>query len=247
MAVAVKEVNREAHYDEASLHQTAQLLGGVTELRALFVKRERGDSYSRNFGGYFDNPEKLVEAAKYHSELCAKGLAHAVYFIPNPVRDGLLCRAYNRMRAMHEGECTKDPQIVKRRWILIDCDQLERDAGVLASDEEHDAAIERAGEVFDYLRETYALEPGELVLADSGNGAHVLVRMDLPNTEETRDQVKGFLEDLASRFDDSLIKIDRSCFNAARLCKFYGTRIGWGDDVPRQGRVRRLSRILEVL
>jgi len=49
---------------------------------------------------------------------------------------------------------------------------------------------------------------------------------------------------LANRFDDELVKIDRSIHNPARIIKLYGTRAAKGDNTSE--RPHRLSKILYV-
>lgn len=73
--------------------------------------------------------------------------------------------------------------------------------------------------------------PG-LVLADSGNGAHLLGRIDLPNDLESTSIIKKCLEALSVRFTDDSIAVDLTTFNAARIWKLYGTFACKGDSTP---------------
>jgi hypothetical protein len=82
------------------------------------------------------------------------------------------------------------------------------------------------------------------ILADSGNGVHLLYRIDLPNDQAATARVKGVLESLAARFTDSAVEVDRPVFNAARICKRYGTLSAKGDSTPQ--RPHRISRMLDV-
>jgi len=87
-------------------------------------------------------------------------------------------------------------------------------------------------------------EWGPPILADSGNGAHLLYTLDLPNDEEALKLVAGALAALDRRYSDDLVKVDVTCANAARIWKAYGTVARKGDSIP--GRPHRISRILEV-
>jgi hypothetical protein len=60
---------------------------------------------------------------------------------------------------------------------------------------DHDLAIERARQIRDAL---YAEGWPDPILADSGNGGHLLYRVDLPTNDG--DFIKQFLEALALRF-----------------------------------------------
>ncbi len=95
------------------------------------------------------------------------------------------------------------------------------------------------------IREALAAEgwPDPL-LADSGNGGHLLYRINLPNDHASTQLVKRCLEALAFRFDDEHVTIDQKVFNASRIWKVYGTMARKGHDTP--DRPHRLSRVLEV-
>ena len=186
--------------------------------------------------GYFDDPDRLI--AECESQSAGLGI-EAVYTTLNPVRPDLMARAHNRLkgRAKHT---TADADIARRVWLPIDCDAV-RPAGISATDEESDAAVAVVRSVRDYL--TGEGFPDSL-LADSGNGGHALYRVDLPNTPETAETMRLFLERLAARFDRDRAKLDTTVFNAARIWKVYGTKVCKGDEVG--GRRHRLARILEL-
>lgn len=56
--------------------------------------------------------------------------------------------------------------------------------------------------------------------------------------------MKGCLEALAARFDDALVKVDRTVYNASRILKVYGTVARKGANTIE--RPHRLARIIEV-
>jgi len=198
----------------------------VCELRVLKTGK------TRTVRGYFDNIDAAVEAAAAWS-----GQAPAVYLTLNPVNPALLARAANRLEPYAENSAL-DPDIVRRRWLLIDIDP-DRPSGISSSDAEHEAAIAAARAVYQWLKFRGWPAP---VVADSGNGAHLLYRVDMPNDEESRDLFKAALQALAARFNDGVVSVDQTVFNAARISKLYGTAACKGDDTP--DRPHRLSRIL---
>ena len=63
----------------------------------------------------------------------------------------------------------------------------------------------------------------EPVFTDSGNGAHLLYRIDLPNDQASHELVQECLAALDLRFTGSDVKVDQKTGNAARLTKLYGT------------------------
>ncbi len=98
----------------------------VTELRALNVGGQGTVS------GYFDDHEKLAHAAAVYS-----GKASGIYFTLNPVNPDLLARAVNCCKK-YAKNTTKDADIVRRRWLLVDLDP-KRPAGISSTDAEHQA------------------------------------------------------------------------------------------------------------
>ncbi len=220
-------------HDRDEILRTCQALfapGQVAELRALdAVTREWRRPHT--VSGYFDDWDKLAAAAL---DIRARG----IYVTLNPVNPALLARANNRVRDMQAGESsTSDNDIGTRRWLPIDCDPV-RPSGISATEAEHDLALARAREIRAYLQAQGWPEP---LLADSGNGAHLLYRVDLP--ADDGGLVAGALAALAFRFTDALVSVDEKNFNPARIWKLYGTVAAKGDATPE--RPHRLSRLVE--
>ena len=200
----------------------------VVELRALKGRE--------TVSGYFDDREALVrEAGKLDKQ------GYTVYVTLNEVDPALLARANNRARKVYKEPTTSDSDIVRRRWLPLDFDPV-RKAGISSTDEEKRAALLRAQEVRDYLIGEGWPEP---VVGDSGNGAHLLPRIDLPNDQESLELVKGVLEALAFKFSDEAVKVDTTTCNASRIWKLYGTTARKGDDTKE--RPHRRSRLLKAL
>jgi hypothetical protein len=199
--------------------------GDVTELRILNTSKG-------TVSGYFNNHNQLAEIAAEYD-----GKVPAIYFTLNPVKSDLLSRAANHIvqRAKHT---TSDADIECRRWLQVDFDPI-RPAGISSTDEEHQAALGMAKDVQQFLKEKGWGEP---IFADSGNGAHLLYAINLPNDDESRILVKTALEALDFQFSDESVNVDTSTFNAARIWKLYGTMACKGDHTEQ--RPHRLSGIL---
>jgi hypothetical protein len=204
----------------------------VTELRILdaIVGHDRHPSI---YSGYFNDAEKFADA------VCSVRSATGFYFIPNAVDPALLARACNRIRRAPKGESTADTNIIRRKWLLIDCDPV-RPSGISSTDAEHEAALNRCGEIWLHLHDVYGW--GDPIEADSGNGGHLLYPFDLP--ADDGGYVKRLLAKLSSQFSDNVVKVDTSVFNAARIWKVYGTPACKGDSTP--DRPHRISRILNA-
>jgi len=82
----------------------------------------------------------------------------------------------------------------------------------------------------------------EPIAADSGNGAHLLYRIDLPNDSESAQLIKQALTVLSTFFSDEKSGVDTSVAKAAQLWKLYGTMAKKGDSVA--DRPHRRSLIL---
>ncbi|MBU2166576.1 MAG: hypothetical protein KKF88_01945, partial [Alphaproteobacteria bacterium] len=174
-------------------------------------------------GGWFDDLSQLAAAAKKASDAGAR----SVYVTLNPVKPALLARCANRVQEQTK-TATSDNDILTRRWLPIDLDPV-RPADVSATDEEHEAALEMARQLAVWLTARSWPEP---VMADSGNGAHLLYAIDLPNDDEARTLVQRCLEALSTRWSDERISLDVKNFNAARIWKCYGTWARKGDNMP---------------
>ncbi len=204
---------------------------GVVEVRAL----ADGATHS----GYFDDHERLVRAVE---ALDADPAVAGIYVTLNATNPALLARRANRikMRLGRKDATTADTDILGRRWLPVDIDPV-RPSGVSSTDAEHDAALDAAGRIAAYLSEQGFGEP---LRADSGNGAHLLYRINLPNDEAATEVVKGVLATLDALFSNETITVDTANYNAARIWKLYGTMSRKGDSTPE--RPHRRAKILSV-
>jgi hypothetical protein len=205
--------------------------GQVVEVRALT------DQFTHS--GYFNDPALLVRAVE---PLDADNSVHGIYVTLNEVNPALLSRRANRikMRLGKKDSTTSDADILRRRWLPVDIDPL-RPSGVSSTDEEHGLALAKADEIARWLAGLGFPDP---VRADSGNGAHLLYRIDLPNDEAATPLVKRCLATLDTLFSDDRVNVDTANFNAARIWKLYGTVSRKGDNTPE--RPHRRSRMLSA-
>ncbi len=140
--------------------------------------------------GYFDDLDRLAESADTND---SRGNS---YVVINPVDPELKGRSYNKMKP-YAKPTTADEEVLHRRYILIDFDP-KRYTGMGSNDEEHLAALRRAKTACRYLQSDFGFP--DMFRADSGNGAHVLVPCDLPNTPEVTELIKKFLLAMKSLF-----------------------------------------------
>jgi hypothetical protein len=203
----------------------------VVELRAFAPDPYAG---SVTFSGYFVDRDALVRAA------VEQNTAGEVYVTLNELEPALLARRANRVQRKPKAT-TADDNVLRRRWLLIDLDP-RRPSDVSATDEEHEAAIQRGREIRSFL--VGELGWPEPIVGDSGNGVHLLFRIDLSNDTAAHELVQQCLRALAQMFTDDTVSVDESVFNASRIVKLYGTVARKGDSLP--DRPHRLSRLLYV-
>lgn len=180
--------------------------------------------------GYFKDADKaLKEAMKYD------GKAN-VYFVLNKINEACYHRE-NKDRIVDKAQSTTDAEIDRRRWILIDFDPV-RPAKTSATDEEKAKAEELMQKAGAFLRSKGFKTP---ILADSGNGWHLLYKIDMPNNDEAKKLIEQFLKVCDMLFSTDEVKIDTVVHNASRITKLYGTMAVKGSNT--EERPHRVSRI----
>lgn len=201
--------------------------GAVFELRMLGVRKGQVDS------GYFDDPAQAANAL-----VGAQGLYKGVYFTPNPVLPDTLARSYNRITPWAQWT-TSDAEVTRRRWLLVDID-ARRVTGISSSEAEHAAALNQARTIATVLTMMYGFP--DPIISDSGNGAHMMYRIDEENSETVRDEIHTFLRILKKQYDSDAIDMDTTVYNAARIWRVPGTWARKGDSTP--DRPHRKAQIL---
>lgn len=217
----------ELDYAELERAFTAIAGNSVFEVRCLGSRKGQIDS------GYFDSPGEAA-AALVGSANWYKG----IYVTPNPVLPELKARAHNRLKQWADFTTT-DRDISRRHWLLIDIDP-RRPSGISSSDEEHEIALKRARNLASFL-DLYGFP--QPMINDSGNGAHVMYRIDEENSDEVRDEIQTFLHIISDMFTDDKCEIDKTVFNAARIWRVPGTWSKKGDSVTE--RPHRKSQTLQ--
>ena len=213
--------------------------GQVTELRALDVVKKFAngeESYPKVYSGFFDY-DHIDDMAKYAMILSPNAVG--VYFVPNPIKTPILARCKNRIRPAKEKMLASDKDIDHYKWLLIDADPI-RPEGISSTDEEKQRSWEVIVQVKEYL---WALDWSTPVLADSGNGYHLLYPINQPCTPDGVSKCQSFIQHIADRFDTPDILIDRKVFNSGRIVKLYGTTSSKGDST--EDRPHRQSKVIE--
>lgn len=214
--------------------------GACVEVRALGLsgtnKRWKGWA-GGVVAGYFDDEESFIDAVE---QLNDYGKAEAIYITLNPLNPDLLARANNRLIGIGKNDPTaKDEDVLSRQWLLVDVDPT-RPTGISSTDTELDYALQIAEKIKAQQVATGWPQP---VMALSGNGIHLLWKVELANTQSNRNLVSSLLKSISEKFSDTKANIDIAVFNAARITKLYGTHARKGDETAT--RKHRQSKILE--
>lgn len=172
--------------------------------------------------GVFDDYEALASKALEYS-----GSVKGVYYTPNP----LSLPATNSMT----GKAAGDGDVMSRRWLLLDFDP-RRATNTPSTEEELEAARIRAAAVRDYLSDKNWPLPIENM---SGNGFHLMYRIDIPAEDKLVPQV---LKQLSKLFSDDSVDVDEKVGNAARIWKLPGTITCKGEDTA--DRPHRVARVV---
>lgn len=220
--------------DEVEVRKAISMLkpnGQLYEIRLVPLK----ESYKTpTYCGYFDNVDVLVDALEgINSE------QYNVYFTLNEVDSA--CRSRQQYgRFMEKCKTTSDNDVVGYDYLMVDLDPIRID-GVSSSDEELQKAKEKANEIYVFMKNIGFYKP---IIAYSGNGVHLLYKVNLSKTQERIDLMHKCLNVLSMYFSDEYIKVDTVNYNPSRICKLYGTVARKGANDTDNGRPHRLSRII---
>lgn len=205
--------------------------GTVQEALALY--HEEGETYE--IRALLKNKKGSRRAWFTSSQAGAEWVAglpdsvFGVYFIPNAIHESTPGRK-------GDGESTTDADVLRRRWILIDVDPVKGLSDQSATDAEKEAAHAVA---MDVLATCKAIGFQCPVVADSGNGWHITLPVDVSNNDAIHGQIIALLKGLAKRHDNEGAKVDTSVSNAARIWKLPYTMAKKGT--PTEDRPHRMA------
>ena len=216
--------------DRAEIERTLDLLlapDQTAELRILGPDGASSGIYPRQYRA------ALIDTA------ARPNIPGARYLLLNPIRPGR--GGMGLLGVQHKtAKAVSDRDIESRRWLPIDFDPLPHDG---STDAMVAAAITRALDVRTFLRHEFGFP--DPIIACSGNGAHLLYKIDLAPED---DRVKRILALLSDRFTDDVVVVDPPVHNAARIFRLYGTVNGKGThSVATPHRVDSLLRVHETI
>jgi hypothetical protein len=236
-----------------------------TGIRLLFkpghlveVRVRLASGYWRGF--YFTDHERMAHIV---TKLDDDSRVVSVYYVINPCKPNLLkerekcqCKTCSQggllaanptdeqIERILEGptqHLTSNDDVDTLQWMFIDVDTTRAEGSEHESStkQEKAAAREVATNVVNYLGEKGWPQP---LLGDSGNGFHILPKINMLNTSHNIHLLVDCLKALAAKFDYSAAKIDSAVFNAARLTRAYGSTTRKGTHT--EERPYRRNRLL---
>jgi hypothetical protein len=199
--------------DEERVREALSILldpKGAHEIRGL-ARTDTDQAYVRSRLVRADNLDAAVKAV---AEL---GDSNGIYYTLNPVRANLGDKA------------ARVSDVLSRRWFLIDIDRVKvkGQPDLMATDAEKSEVFALANKLMDWLLTEGWPFP---VFIDSGNGAHLLFRLDLPANDLTRLLLSRALKALAERWNNDKATIDVKVIDASRISKLPGTWVRKGPD-----------------
>lgn len=219
-------------FDASMIKRTIEILkpdNALFEIRII----QKGNK-KQVISGYFTDADTLL---KQLETIQPKG--SNVYITINKVNQACYSREqHDWLRATNV--TTQDKEIDRYEWLFIDLDP-ERLSEISSSKEELEEARQLMGKVHEYLKGLGFSEP---ITGLSGNGYHLLYKIDLPNTQDSKDLIEHCLINLANLFNNGSVKIDTVNFNQSRICKLYGTLAQKGANT--KDRPHRMSKLLSV-
>ena len=219
------------YIDEAEVTKAIALLqepGSVFEVRAI------GTAKKDILSGYFMDADTLLLAFD-KIEMRQRN----IYITLGKVKEECFARAQSE-RFLKSAQSSSDTDIEKYRWLFVDLDPV-RSAGISSSDQELQYAEELFEKVSAYMDDIGFQKP---ITALSGNGYHLLYRIDINNDAAGQALVERCLKVLAEIFNTDKVKIDTTNSNPSRICKLHGTLAQKGRST--KNRPHRMSRILTV-
>jgi hypothetical protein len=131
-------------------------------------------------------------------------------------------------KEVQPGRGVKRHHVSRYRWLVVDT--LRPNKGKTnATEEEKKHSVLAAKAVRAHLQSLGWPEP---IFCDSGNGWHLVWKIDLDNTQEHYQMLQSCLLALAARFNNEHAEIDWSLAEPEQLIKLWGTMVRKGENTP---------------
>ena len=198
----------------------------IFEIRMIYENK-------KVYSGYFNSAETLIkELSRQQFNNCN------VYITLNALNDACFDRSQKNRFEYNAKATTSDNDVLGFEWLMVDLDP-KRPSGTSSTDEQIENAKKVANDIYEYLLKIGFERP---LIASSGNGVHLLYRVNLKNSEENIGLMKKALKTLNLLFTEDGVEVDMKNFNPSRVCKLYGTMAQKGSNTEK--RPHRMSKIV---
>lgn len=221
------------YFDEAEIRKAVEALtdGKPFEVRIIYNE-------GKVRSGYFLGADVLLdELKKVNLDDCN------IYITLNEIHEGCYCRKQRDHFIEIRGKSapsTSENDITAFRWLLVDLDP-KRPAGISSSDAELEHAKVVALKVIAFMTEQGF---DDCIVALSGNGIHLLYKINEPPTDENKTILAQCLKSIDAACSDDIVKIDAVNFKKSQVCKLYGTLAQKGTNT--KARPFRMSMIISL-
>ena len=207
------------YFDEAEIRKTIALMKYEGELFEIRILKNDG----KIFSGYFNDVDKFISALKKQQ---LKG--SNVYITLNEPNKACFSREQKNvfLEVKKTIPTTSDSDVFGYDWFMIDLDP-SRPTKTSSSDEEVEKAKALGNKIYLYMKDLGFNRP---LMAFSGNGVHLLYRVNLEVTKENKALMEKSLKALDYLFSSDGIEVDKKNFNPGRICKLYGTLAQKGSN-----------------
>lgn len=186
----------------------------------------------KTFSGYFTDADALINSLKKQDLKNSN-----VYITVNQPNEACYARK-QKDQLMLEDTTTSDNDVDFYDWLMVDLDP-KRPSKVSSSEEELMLAKNLGNKIYKYMQGLGFETP---LMAMSGNGVHLMYRVNLKNTKEHQNLMKQSLKALDLLFSTNGVDIDLKNANPSRICKLYGTLAQKGRND--ENRPHRMSYII---
>lgn len=221
------------YYDEKTIRQAISLLKPNNELFEIRIIG-KGSNRKRIISGYFTDVDTLI---RQFDTIDPRNTN--IYITINKVNEDCYSREQHDCFRQTDSN-THDHEIDAYEWLFVDLDPI-RLVEISSSDQELAEAEVLADKVYSYMKNLGFYEP---IRAMSGNGHHLLYKINLLNTDENKRLVERCLTNLSILFNTDKVKIDIVNHNQSRVCKLYGTKAQKGANTAK--RPHRMSCITSI-
>lgn len=235
-------------------HAFAKAIMGEGQLHGVRVLYTSGKEVALTREGLFSDARELAKAVIVESDKKEKVFHHGaneqkypagVYILPNPQKRSILAKMdIGSMKVAPKGDSISDSDIERRQVLLIDIDSIKDGGvkGISATEEESQQAVNVGDEIVTLMASLGWHKP---IRCFSGNGAHILYRIDLENNEDSKKLVNSVLMSIKNTFkENKSVDIDTTVSNAARIWKMPGTLARKGKNT--EDRPHRLARVTSL-